>query len=319
MPSASTSRSCWSATISSCPRSRRAAGSRRSPHGCRRSSCARTAGRSRRGSATRSPSCGPATRRRAAGRYEAARRVRVAEDATGVRGALVADWWRAGDVDGALMLAQRRIDVADLNGRAHALRRAAGQLGPDELPVGGVGIAAGDWVMLRRNDKRARRRQRRPRRGRRGRRRRRQPGGRHRRPARRARSRVPLAGDAAGRRVADLRLRDDRAPRPGHDVPADVRAGLRRAVARGRLRGAESRQGGQPPLPGGGGAAGARRVRPGGARRARSARGARQAAVALAGAAAGHRRRRAAAEGRRAPARRARRRPDARGHDRGLG
>jgi len=89
----------------------------------------------------------------AVGRYESARRVTVAENAEDVRRALVTDWWKAADLDGAVMLAQRRVDVADLNGRAHAMLRAAGALGEDELLVGGVGMAAGDWVLVRRNDR----------------------------------------------------------------------------------------------------------------------------------------------------------------------
>ncbi len=52
------------------------------------------------------------------------------------------------------MIAHRRRDVADLNGRAHALMRAAGALGEDEVAAGGLRVAAGDLVMLRRNDRR---------------------------------------------------------------------------------------------------------------------------------------------------------------------
>ena len=55
-----------------------------------------------------------------------------------MRRRLVADWWRAGDPDGAVMIAHRRRDVADLNGRAHALMRAAGALGDEEVAVGGA-------------------------------------------------------------------------------------------------------------------------------------------------------------------------------------
>jgi ATP-dependent exoDNAse (exonuclease V) alpha subunit len=65
---------------------------------------------------------------------------------------LVADWWQAGDPEGSIMLAQRRTDVADLNGRAHALLRAADLLGEAEFLVGGVSMAVGDWVVVRRND-----------------------------------------------------------------------------------------------------------------------------------------------------------------------
>ena len=84
-----------------------------------------------------------------------------------MRARLVADWWAARDPDGALMIAHRRVDVADLNGRAHALMRAAGELGGDELRRRRAAFAVGDRVVLRRNDRRARRRQRRPRHGRR--------------------------------------------------------------------------------------------------------------------------------------------------------
>jgi hypothetical protein len=74
--------------------------------------------------------------------YEDARRVTVRKDGEGVRRALVADWWASGDLDGAVMLAQRRVDVADLNGRAHATLRASGALGADELTVGGTTTCA---------------------------------------------------------------------------------------------------------------------------------------------------------------------------------
>ena len=58
-----------------------------------------------------------------------------------LRRSLVADWWASGDPAGAVMIAQRRVDVADLNGRAHALMRAAGALGEQELVVGDVAFA----------------------------------------------------------------------------------------------------------------------------------------------------------------------------------
>jgi hypothetical protein len=63
----------------------------------------------------------PAPRAPAAGRFVAG------EDATAVRARLVADWWAAREPDGSLMIAHRRADVAELNGRAHALMRAAGR------------------------------------------------------------------------------------------------------------------------------------------------------------------------------------------------
>ncbi len=92
----------------------------------------------------------------AAGRYEAAGRVVADDDASKLRQRLVAEWWRAGDPGEAVMIAYRRRDVADLNGRAHALMRASGALGETEIAVGEVSAAAGDHVLLRRNDRRLR-------------------------------------------------------------------------------------------------------------------------------------------------------------------
>jgi hypothetical protein len=71
-----------------------------------------------------------------------------------LRRPLVADWWRAGDRDGAVMTAHRRHDVADLNGRARALLRAADALRGPELTIGDTAVAAGDRVLMRRNDRR---------------------------------------------------------------------------------------------------------------------------------------------------------------------
>jgi ATP-dependent exoDNAse (exonuclease V) alpha subunit len=71
-----------------------------------------------------------------------------------VRHRLVADWWAAGDPENALMIAFRRVDVAELNGRARALMRASGRLGPDELRLPGGTFSAGDLVLLRQNDRR---------------------------------------------------------------------------------------------------------------------------------------------------------------------
>jgi hypothetical protein len=48
-----------------------------------------------------------------------------------------------------MMIAHRRVDVAELNGRGHALMRASGRLEGDEL----AGFAVGDRVVLRRNDR----------------------------------------------------------------------------------------------------------------------------------------------------------------------
>jgi len=86
-------------------------------------------------------------------RYDAAERIVVGENAAELRRRLVDDWWTARDPDGAVMIAQRRIDVDDLNGRAHALMRAAGGLGAGEVKVAGAAFSAGDHVVVRRNDR----------------------------------------------------------------------------------------------------------------------------------------------------------------------
>ncbi len=128
--------------------------------------------------------------------YARADRIVVGDGPTRCAAALVADWWASGDPAGSVMIAQRRVDVADLNGRAHALMRAAGALGEQELVVGDVAFAP--WRSGARAAQRppARRGQRRPRR-----RHRRGPGAgtdrrRPRWPAGLAAARVPRAADA---------------------------------------------------------------------------------------------------------------------------
>jgi conjugative relaxase-like TrwC/TraI family protein len=85
-------------------------------------------------------------------RYQDRGRVVVKDDAADLRRQLVADWWAARDPEGAVMIAYRRTDVVDLNGRARALMCAAGALGESELrlPIGS--FAVGDRVVVRRND-----------------------------------------------------------------------------------------------------------------------------------------------------------------------
>ena len=90
--------------------------------------------------------------REAVPRYDHAGRIEVGKDAAELRGHLVADWWAQRDPGGSLMIAQRRVDVADLNGRAHALMRSAGALGAEEMRVAGTPFSVGDQVVLRRND-----------------------------------------------------------------------------------------------------------------------------------------------------------------------
>ena len=125
--------SSWSATIGSCRRSGPAGRSARSRGGCRRSSCARIGGRTPCGSARRSRCSATGDAEGAVGGTPRAGGSSSGEDGDAVRRRLVADWWTAGDPDGAVMIAHRRRDVADLNGRAHALMRAAGALGDEEV------------------------------------------------------------------------------------------------------------------------------------------------------------------------------------------
>jgi ATP-dependent exoDNAse (exonuclease V) alpha subunit len=80
-------------------------------------------------------------------------RLTVAATGDAARERLVADWVAAGDPDGAVMIAQRRADVADLNSRARERLRAAGVLGP-ELETAAGTFAAGDVVVVKRNDTR---------------------------------------------------------------------------------------------------------------------------------------------------------------------
>ena len=180
------------------------------------------------GSATRSTSSATAAPSEALARYRAHGRIHVGErHRSDARERLVADWWAAGDRDGAVMIAHRRADVADLNARARELMRAAGALGIDELALPGGAVRG-------RRSRRARQAQRPP-----ARRRQRRP-----RPASspsirtRRRSTLDLGGRAvtARRRVLSrtatahgdptlaARLRDDRARRAGPDGRPRLRA-----------------------------------------------------------------------------------------------
>jgi ATP-dependent exoDNAse (exonuclease V) alpha subunit len=87
-------------------------------------------------------------------RYAARGRIFADVNADEVRRRLVADWWAARSPDDAVMIAHRRRDVADLNGRAHEVMRAASALSGLEISVGDVLVATGDRVLLRRNDRR---------------------------------------------------------------------------------------------------------------------------------------------------------------------
>ena len=113
------------------------------------------------------------------------------------------------------MIAHYRADVRELNGRARAVMRSAGRLGPDELVAAGSRYAVGDRDRHQAQQRPPRRPQQRARRRGSGRPPRREPVGPHRRPRRRARREVPRQHAARWPAHARARLRDDRPLRPG--------------------------------------------------------------------------------------------------------
>jgi hypothetical protein len=84
---------------------------------------------------------------------ERTKRLVVAEDPVEARVRLLADWWHAqrDDLEGSVMVALRRSDVAELNVAARTLMSAEGRLGGERLEVSGVEFAVGDRVVCRRN------------------------------------------------------------------------------------------------------------------------------------------------------------------------
>jgi conjugative relaxase-like TrwC/TraI family protein len=87
--------------------------------------------------------------------YQQHQRVVVAPTAIDVRNRMAADWYAATVAgDAAVLIAERRYDVADLNRRARRhLARAGGLTGPT-LDVGAYSFQAGDRVMCLRNNRR---------------------------------------------------------------------------------------------------------------------------------------------------------------------
>ena len=83
--------------------------------------------------------------------YRAHDRLAVEPDEDAARERLAADWWAAGDLSASVMIAVRRVDVADLNARARVRMRAAGALGADELELRSGGFSVGDHVLIRQN------------------------------------------------------------------------------------------------------------------------------------------------------------------------
>jgi len=93
----------------------------------------------------------------AIGRYWQHDRVVVRGSAPALRRQLVADWWAAmgrTDEQPPIMIAARRADVADLNGRARALMAADGRLGTQALTVGEQQFAVGDRIVTLHNQHR---------------------------------------------------------------------------------------------------------------------------------------------------------------------
>ena len=81
-------------------------------------------------------------------------RIRIGDDDAATRRQLVQEWHAAAGRCDAVMIAQRRTDVADLNQRARALRQASGVIDGAELHLAGGAFAAGDQVVIKRNDSR---------------------------------------------------------------------------------------------------------------------------------------------------------------------
>jgi ATP-dependent exoDNAse (exonuclease V) alpha subunit len=86
--------------------------------------------------------------------YSQRGRLVVGERGDDVVRRLVADWHAPGDPSTSVMIAHRRRDVAELNGRARALMRADGQLGAEQLYLPGGAFSTGDQVVVKRNDTR---------------------------------------------------------------------------------------------------------------------------------------------------------------------
>jgi ATP-dependent exoDNAse (exonuclease V) alpha subunit len=86
--------------------------------------------------------------------YERHNRLHIGNDAHDVLARLVADWHTTNDPDGCVMIAHYRADVRGLNGRARAVMRSAGRLGPDELVAAGSRFSVGDRIVIKHNSAR---------------------------------------------------------------------------------------------------------------------------------------------------------------------
>jgi conjugative relaxase-like TrwC/TraI family protein len=88
-------------------------------------------------------------------RYREHGRLVIEDSADGVRQRMIADWWTARE-SGAdtVMIALRRDDVHDLNGRARAMMAATGRLGEESIEVAGRDFAVGDEIVTLANNRR---------------------------------------------------------------------------------------------------------------------------------------------------------------------
>jgi conjugative relaxase-like TrwC/TraI family protein len=80
-------------------------------------------------------------------------RIHLGATADDTRALLVKDWWQLTQAgEDAIILAHRRADVAELNQLARDAMRAGGRLRGPELLLPGGAFAAGDFVVIKRND-----------------------------------------------------------------------------------------------------------------------------------------------------------------------
>jgi hypothetical protein len=84
--------------------------------------------------------------------YVEHKRLHVDDSPAQTRARLVSDWFAASGDGDAVVVAQRRSDVADLNLRARRRLQTAGRLSADELRIGDASFAVGDRVVIKRND-----------------------------------------------------------------------------------------------------------------------------------------------------------------------
>jgi conjugative relaxase-like TrwC/TraI family protein len=80
-------------------------------------------------------------------------RIHLGATADDTRALLVKDWWQLTQAgEETIILAHRRADVTELNQRARDAKRAAGRLRGPELHLPGGVFAAGDLLVVKRND-----------------------------------------------------------------------------------------------------------------------------------------------------------------------